>query len=122
MATITGTSGNDRDDNSLSGTVNSDRYRGLAGDDWFFVGTGNDTIEGGSGFDVVIYEWDAFDWVKINLTNTQRYGLAAQTVLKSNGQIDSLSSIEAIHGTQGNDLILLSGGGYTFDGDGDDVI
>ena len=122
MATITGTSGNDRDDNSLSGTVNSDRYRGLAGDDWFFVGTGNDTIEGGSGFDVVIYEWDAFDWVKINLTNTQRYGLAAQTVLKSNGQIDSLSSIEAIHGTQGNDLILLSGGGYTFDGEGDDVI
>ncbi|CAM8658596.1 RTX calcium-binding nonapeptide repeat [Paracoccaceae bacterium] len=122
MATINGTDEDDREDQALSGTVDSDLYQGLSGDDWFYVGLGDDSIQGGQGFDVVIYEWGTFDWVKINLTNISRYGLAAQTVLKSNGQIDELSSIEGIHGTEGIDLILLSGGGYTFDGGGDDLI
>jgi Ca2+-binding RTX toxin-like protein len=49
MATINGTSGNDK----LKGTATADRINGRAGDDNLNGGNGNDTLDGGAGYDTL---------------------------------------------------------------------
>ena len=121
----------DDDDQSwgadLLGTSGDDYYDALAGHDWMQGSAGSDTMDGGSGFDVVFYSWfindgDEFDWVQINLTSSVRGSLSPYTVLKSNGLVDTLISVEAVHATNGDDLIYFEGDGYLFDSAGDDKI
>ncbi len=122
MNTIYGTSGDDSWEDALSGTLGNDYFYGYEGEDWMIGSAGSDTMNGGAGFDVAGYTSLGFDWVQINLTSSIRGSLSPYTVLKSNGLVDTLISVEAVHATNGDDLIYLEGDGYIFDQAGDDKI
>ena len=85
---------------------------------WFNLGLGNDTVDGGendpSSADVVMYN-NLTDGVVINLASGTASGPSAGT--------DTLINIEAVHGSQGNDVITLSNAsGYAFGEQGNDLI
>ena len=97
MANITGTSGND----ILDGTLSGDNISGLAGNDvlngndgsdTLIGGAGNDTLNGGAGTD------DARYWAD-SPTRGIQVNLAAGTVIDGLGGSDTLTSVESISGT-----------------------
>jgi Ca2+-binding RTX toxin-like protein len=98
----------------INGSKFSDVLKGNAATNLFRPGLGNDTVDGGAGQDVVMYE-DATSAVTINL----KLGTASGTGIGS----DRLISIENVHGTNFNDVITLTDqGGYTFGRGGDDSL
>lgn len=117
MATINGTSGDDRDGSTLQGTSDADEIFGLEGEDWLEGLAGDDTLDGGAGSRDAAYYANDPAAVSGNLST----GVVADGF----GNTDTLVSIERIYGTEdyndtlsggGIDRLLLAGQG------GDDII
>jgi Ca2+-binding RTX toxin-like protein len=98
----------------INGTRFNDRLTGSSVTNWFRPGAGDDTVDGMGGKDVVMYE-DASAGVTVNLLTGQATGTSIGT--------DTLTSIEAVHGSYYNDRITLSNSdGYVFARAGNDII
>ena len=98
----------------INGTRFNDRLTGNGVTNWFRPGAGDDTVDGMGGKDVVMYE-DASAGVTVNLQTGQATGTSIGT--------DTLTSIEAVHGSYYNDRITLSNSdGYVFARAGNDII
>ncbi|WP_332044591.1 calcium-binding protein [Phenylobacterium sp.] len=96
----------------LVGSSFGDLLLGSAVGNWFTPGLGNDTVDGGAGYDVVFFE-GADTGVVVDLTAGTATG---------NGS-DLLVSIEAVHGSRYNDHITLSAeNNYVFARGGDDTL
>ncbi|PIO42255.1 calcium-binding protein [Phyllobacterium zundukense] len=108
--------GTDYDDRLKDGT-SDDKLEGRAGNDWFWLSTGNDVVAGGAGADKVTLEGYFTDYTiektgdhEITLTNA----IYGKKVLRD---------VEALNfmGDMGNDLYAFDGGGQflLFDGGGE---
>jgi Ca2+-binding RTX toxin-like protein len=127
MATITGTEGDDSWGTELLGTPGDDLYLGLGGNDWLIPSAGDDTLDGGPGSDVAIYEAGgvSVNGVFINNTDADIDGVAARTVDKRGFGTDTLIGVENFHGTAADDVIHVGAsetGSYSFDRSGDDLV
>ncbi len=125
MAAIYGTQFDDNWERRIYGTQQDDTIFLLAGNDWVHGSSGSDIIRGGSGLDVIIY--NLLDKAVI-VNNTSKLfsvngiNIAAYSVYKDSASIDSINSIEALHGTRHADYIFYTGTSYIFGEGGDDVI
>jgi len=99
---ITGNSGN----NTLSGGDGNDTLNGADGNDTLIGGAGNDSLVGGNGIDTASYS-TATAAVNVNLSSGTATGGAG---------IDTLSSIEAVVGSNYNDVLTGNSGNNTLDG------
>ncbi|MEX0309928.1 MAG: hypothetical protein AB3N17_06735, partial [Tateyamaria sp.] len=100
----------------LRGTDFADSLTGSAGNERFITEQGNDTVDGGMGFDTIRYDRSGVDAVNVNLAT----GTATGT-WDGNAFTDTLSNIEAVRGSrQGNDTITGSSAAERFDGLGGD--
>lgn len=98
----------------LNGSAFADTLVGNDSSNWFRPGDGNDTVNGGAGLDVVFYE-DSTTGVIVNLQAGSASGAGTG--------IDTLTSIEAVHGSRFDDELTLSdSGGYVFGRAGDDIL
>ena len=102
---VLGSDGNDSitgDDgaNRLSGYDGDDTLRGGGGNDWLMGGLGADLMDGGAGFDWVSYH-QATEAAVLNLASGVTSGAAAG---------DSFVGIEAVRGSDFDDVIVLNGG------------
>lgn len=98
----------------IEGTPYSDKLTGSNLKNWFKPGAGNDTLDGGAGEDVVMYEQTS-SGVTVNLL----VGTASGAAIGS----DVLISIEAVHGSYLDDRIILGNNqGYVFGRSGNDSI
>lgn len=128
MATITGTNGDDTALGAGTATAGDDSYVALAGRDYLFPSSGNDTLNGGAGEDTAIYDASAqllSNGVTINNTTAAIGSVAAKTTDKRGFGTDVLISMENFHGTNFNDQIYLDDtedGSYTIDRAGDDLV
>ncbi len=116
MPVFTGTPGDD----TLTGSPLADTLQGLGGDDYLVGaggddllegGLGNDRLEGGPGNDVIV-GGDGFDEVTYHRAAT---GIRVSLLLgvasaDGDGGTDSLVGIEAVRGSNFNDLIILGEG------------
>jgi Ca2+-binding RTX toxin-like protein len=92
----------------------NDTLTGSAVGNFFSLGAGNDSVNGGGGVDVVMYQ-DAGAAVTVNLATGKATGKTIAT--------DILVSIEAVHASAFGDAITLSGaGGYVFGLGGNDTL
>ncbi|MFN7051246.1 MAG: calcium-binding protein, partial [Gemmobacter sp.] len=92
------------------GSNDNDRYR--------FLG-GNNTIDGGAGFDRVRYDHVSVGSVNVNLAS----GTANITMRNGNTFTDSLANIEDLRGSGGNDTLRGDAAANRLDGrGGDDVL
>jgi Ca2+-binding RTX toxin-like protein len=102
----------------IEGTAFNDSFTGGAGDDWFMTFGGNNTINGGAGFDEMRYAGFGFISVNANLAT----GTASFSIDQGSGPqafTDTLTSIEALDGTRsGNDTIIGSSGDNALRGRG----
>ncbi len=102
-------------DDTLTGGL-QDNFEGFVGN------AGNDTIDGGSGWDLVDYRFEVqagyFDANGDNVVGTQGVvvDLDAGTATDSFGDHDTLISIEEVRGTSFADTVMGSSGDDTFDG------
>lgn len=125
MATITGSNGNDT---LAGGTVGNDLYSALDGRDFIFPSAGNDTLDGGPGDDVAIYDAASTflsNGTTINNTDAAIGGVAAHTVDKRGFGTDTLIGVESFHGTFADDAIYLGSaadGTYSIDRGGNDLV
>lgn len=109
---VLGGSGNDTlvgwtdDDSDLEGNAGNDSLVGGNADDYLFGGSGNDTLLGGNGNDTADYFGTA--GVTVNLAAGKAIGGAGT---------DSLSGIENVNGSLGNDTLLGSSGTNELFGD-----
>jgi Ca2+-binding RTX toxin-like protein len=116
---LTGAEGDDQifggdGSDDLYGDGDNDRLDGGNGDDRLIGGSGNDRLIGGAGRDAAIYE-DSTGAVSVNLLT----GIATDGM----GGIDTLSEIEAVHGSRFNDTIVLgNASGYVYGRAGNDTI
>ncbi len=111
--------------NNLFGTSQDDRYFGFGGFDLLFASLGNDTLDGGTDTDVAIYDVGLFtNGVFINNTETAIGTVLAHTVDKRGFGTDTLIDVSNFHGTEFDDAIYVggSGGTYSFDMGGDDLV
>ena len=98
----------------ITGSAFADTLVGSAGQNWFRPGKGNDTVNGGGGDDVVMYEG-----ITTSVTINLRTGVATGADVGT----DTLTGIRNIHTGAGADLIQLSDqGGYVFARGGNDRI
>ena len=98
----------------ITGSAFADTLVGSAGQNWFRPGKGNDTVNGGGGDDVVMYEG-----ITTSVTINLRTGVATGTDVGT----DTLTGIRNIHTGAGADIIQLSDqGGYVFARGGNDRI
>lgn len=100
----------------VTGSQFADTLRGDAGHNWFTGGTGDDTIDGRDGYDRVFYGYVPTG-VDIDLT------LGTATA-QDGSETDLLIGIEAVHGSEFGDRIVLSdrGGDSATGHGGDDTI
>nr|CAM77170.1 Hemolysin-type calcium-binding region [Magnetospirillum gryphiswaldense MSR-1] len=98
-----GTAGAD----SISSLGGNDTIYGLGGDDTLHGGAGDDLLHGGDGSDVIYYT-DSSLSVAVNL------GMG--TASGDESGFDTLTSIEAVVGSQGADTIIGSSANETLDG------
>ncbi|XP_060927650.1 uncharacterized protein LOC133001947 [Limanda limanda] len=120
-------------DDTLYGEDGNDTMIGNSGRDVFIPGPGADLIDGGSGRDTVLYRGDheTGQGVYVNLLTGQgRYADAEGDVLKDVetviGTIYSdilVSGYESslLRGSDGNDILVSTGGDYLVGGDGSDI-
>ena len=100
----------------LRGTDFTDDITGSASDESFILRAGDDTLDGGAGFDRVRYDRSGYDWVDVNLA-------AGTATVSWDGTVYSqeLSNIEWVRGSDGDDTITGDAGANRIDGrDGDD--
>lgn len=135
-------SGGDGND-SISGGAGNDVLNGGAGDDYLRGGSGNDTVSGGEGDDTLIggdgagddsYEGgDGFDTLIFTSTKLGVVvDLLGGTAIGSETGSDTILSVEAVIGGDGDDIltgdandnVLIGGAGFDtlYGGDGDDVL
>lgn len=111
---ITGGSGND----SLIGDAEANTFIGGVGDDLLIGYGGNDTLTGGLGSDTISYVYAAAfssTGVTVDLNTT--------TVTVSSTDVDTISGIENVIGTQYADTLLGSSSANTLEaGDGNDFL
>lgn len=136
--TLIGGEGNDLllgdvGDDTLYGEDGDDTMMGGSGQDVFIPGPGADMVDGGPGRDSVLYrgDHDSGKGVYVNLLTGQcRYADAEGDVLKDVeivvGTIYSdvlVSGYESalLKGSDGNDILVSTGGDYLVGGDGNDV-
>ena len=106
---------------SIIGTNSSDHVIGSSGDDAFQMLAGNDVIDGGDGWDTVDYGADIF-W-GATVADSITADLALGTVVGSFSGHDSLTNIESVNGTQGDDTLLGDDNANGLGGnDGNDVL
>ncbi|CAB1436771.1 unnamed protein product, partial [Pleuronectes platessa] len=120
-------------DDTLYGEDGNDTMMGNSGSDVFIPGPGADLIDGGPGRDTVLYRGDHVkgQGVYVNLLTGQgRYADAEGDVLKDVetviGTIYSdilVSGYESslLKGSDGNDILVSTGGDYLVGGDGSDI-
>jgi len=97
-----------------NGSSFNDVFLGNDSINWFRPGAGNDTVTAAGGLDVVMYE-GATAGVTVDL----QAGTATGTSIGT----DTLSSVEAVHGTYFNDTLVLSNSaGYVFGRVGNDML
>ncbi len=123
----------DTGDDTLYGEDGNDTMMGNSGWDVFIPGPGADLVDGGPGRDTVLYrgDHDTGRGVYVNLlTGKGRYADAEGDVLKDVetviGTIYSdilVSSYESslLKGSDGDDILVSTGGDYLVGGDGNDV-
>ena len=90
---------------SIQDSAFNDVLTGTSGSNFFRLGAGNDTVDGGGGSDAVSYE-SATAGVTVNLLTGVATGSAIGT--------DALTSIEAAHGSWFDDSITLSNAEDTY--------
>jgi len=96
------------------GSSFDDVFLGNDSINWFRPGAGNDTVTAAGGVDVVMYE-SATAGVTVDLLAGTATGTSIGT--------DTLSSVEAVHGTYFNDTLVLSNSaGYVFGRAGSDAL
>ncbi len=78
---------------------------------------GNDTIDGGDGWDEVSYRWESA-WTGPDMAITAT--LAANTVVDTHGDTDTITNVEQITGTTHDDVISAFNVGFDVLLDGDD--
>ncbi|KAF1389810.1 hypothetical protein PFLUV_G00077410 [Perca fluviatilis] len=120
-------------DDTLYGEDGNDTMMGNSGRDVFLPGPGADLVDGGPGRDTVVYRGDpdTGKGVYVNLLTGQgRYADAEGDVLKDVeiviGTIYSdilVSGYESslLKGSDGNDILVSTGGDYLVGGDGNDI-
>lgn len=113
---LIGSAGND----TLTGDAGNNRLQGGDGNDVLdYGGGGNDTFDGGNGIDTVTYGSYSGP-IYADLANGYTYVLANDGI---NIFVNTLSSIENLIGSQGNDTILGStADNYLYGGTGNDSI
>ena len=125
----TGSQGND----TIIGTNGVNVLRGAQGDDILVGGAGNDTLEGNEGTDTVDYSLDdgthgvfvnldglTSSWYNFESVVQQVAGSSAKD---THGDLDTLTGIEKVIGTDHADVLLGSSGNDHFVGnDGNDTI
>ncbi|XP_039658367.1 uncharacterized protein LOC120560190 [Perca fluviatilis] len=120
-------------DDTLYGEDGNDTMMGNSGQDVFLPGPGADLVDGGPGRDTVVYrgDHDTGKGVYVNLLTGQgRYADAEGDVLKDVeiviGTVYSdilVSGYESslLKGSDGNDILVSTGGDYLVGGDGNDI-
>ncbi|XP_039658368.1 uncharacterized protein LOC120560191 [Perca fluviatilis] len=120
-------------DDTLYGEDGNDTMMGDSGRDVFLPGPGADLVDGGPGRDTVVYRGDpdTGKGVYVNLLTGQgRYADAEGDVLKDVeiviGTVYSdilVSGYESslLKGSDGNDILVSTGGDYLVGGDGNDI-
>ncbi|XP_031165503.1 bifunctional hemolysin/adenylate cyclase-like [Sander lucioperca] len=120
-------------DDTLYGEDGNDTMMGNSGQDVFLPGPGADLMDGGPGRDTVVYRGDpdTGKGVYVNLLTGQgRYADAEGDVLKDVeiviGTVYSdilVSGYESslLKGSDGNDILVSTGGDYLVGGDGNDI-
>lgn len=123
----------DLGDDTLYGEDGNDTMMGGSGQDVFLPGPGADLVDGGPGRDTVLYRGDHHtgEGVYVNLLTGQgRYADAEGDVLKDVemvvGTVYSdilVSGYESslLKGSDGDDILVSTGGDYLVGGDGSDV-
>jgi Ca2+-binding RTX toxin-like protein len=127
-----------RDDDDITGSSGHDRLLSFTGDDVLRPGAGNDTVDGGKGFDEVIIDGAAEDFAvsrrgkQIAVQDQEDGdGDAGRDLLKGIGKISFDNAIiifgrkagEGFEGTAGHDTLLGNDGADTLAGDdGDDLL
>ena len=136
--TLMGGNGNDMligdlGDDTLYGEDGNDTMMGGSGRDVFIPGPGADLVDGGSSRDTVLYrgDHDTGEGVYVNLLTGQgRYADAEGDVLKDVemvvGTVYSdilVSGYESslLKGSDGDDILVSTGGDYLVGGDGSDI-
>jgi Ca2+-binding RTX toxin-like protein len=86
-------------------------------EDFFVGGLGNDTIDGGAGFDIVSYDWDNTQAVNVDLSTgiATGTGVGTDTLINIEGVIGS-SQADNLKGGAGDDWFRPQGGNDTVDG------
>ncbi|SOC06432.1 calcium-binding protein [Rhodobacter maris] len=96
----------------------ADSLVGSDGNESFIVQGGNDTVDGGDGFDLIRYDRDGYSSVSVDLASG-----TATTVFNGTTYTDSLTSIESVRGSTGDDVISGSSANEQLDGrEGDDTL
>ncbi len=104
----------DDNDNTLDGGEGNDTLIGGGGDDTLISSAGIDSFDGGEGIDTIDFSDETAD-VDVNLTT----GAATW----SNGDVETLASIENVIGSQGANIITgNSDSNSLLGGDGDDTL
>jgi Ca2+-binding RTX toxin-like protein len=114
--TLTGDAGA----NILQGGGGNDTLLGGLGDDTLDGGDGADTIDGGDGFDTVSYV-GAGAGMRIDLTSGQA-GEGNYAGFSTGTPIDQLQNVEAILGSDHNDVIFSIDGARIDGGRGNDIL
>ncbi|MBL6954741.1 MAG: calcium-binding protein [Alphaproteobacteria bacterium] len=95
---------------SLTGGGGNDTITGGGGFDWLRGDSGNDSLNGGGGYDIASYRYENFgDIPTINGGIVAHLG-AVSTVIDRWGNTDTLSSIERVDGSHGDDIMSADAG------------
>ena len=116
-------------DNTLSGYKGDDYINGAAGDDTLYGDEGDDTLNGGlgdnkiyggEGKDIVQFSDSGLDRVVVDLSESTGKKYSSSNVLLGT---DTLSDIEVVEGTSGNDTLLgNNNNNELYGGKGDDTL
>lgn len=134
--TIGGSTGNDileggEGVDSMGGGDGADTLRGGGGDDRLFADLGNDLIDGGLGFNTVLYDSFGDGSVSVDLLAGTSTGAGNDTLMSIHGVVGAIGNdtvrgsdlANVLKGGSGNDVIDGRGGADSLIGDGgDDVL
>ena len=106
--------------NALTGGLGDDTLHGNGGNDLLIGGQGNDVLDGGAGVDTVQFSDLPIAVGAAGVVVSLNDGSGTATW---NGETDTLTSIESIFGTVGNDQVTLDAhDNYFYDVGGSDAI
>jgi len=108
--------------NRILGRAGDDTISAQDGDDVIFGGSGADTIDGGAGFDFINYQDDGADHSGASSLGVNA-NLTTGFVTDQFGDTDSVSNVEGIIGSEGDDTLTGdSGDNSLFARGGDDMV